>query len=119
MSYINKKGKTTAWRQMVIRQQVSDVIAYGEIITTLTKAKETRKHVDRIITLSKKNTLASRRQAAAILLDTKNLSSDELLKKLFNDLGKKYKDRNGGYTRVLNLGKRQGDNTEKAIISLV
>ena len=74
MSYINKKGKTTAWRQMVIRQQVSDVIAYGEIITTLTKAKETRKHVDRIITLSKKNTLASRRQAAAILLDTKNLS---------------------------------------------
>lgn len=119
MSYINKKGKTTAWRQMVIRQQVSDVIAYGEIITTLTKAKETRKHVDRIITLAKKNTLASRRQAAAILLDTKNLSGDELLKKLFNDLGKKYKDRNGGYTRVLKLGKRQGDNTEKAIISLV
>ncbi|MGL4647171.1 MAG: 50S ribosomal protein L17 [Mycoplasmoidaceae bacterium] len=119
MSYINKKGKTTAWRQMVIRQQVSDVIAYEQITTTLTKAKETRKHVDKIITLAKKNTLASRRQAAAILLDTKKLSRDDLLKKLFDDLGKKYKDRNGGYTRVLKLGKRTGDNTEKAIISLV
>lgn len=54
MSYINKKGKTTSWRLMVIRQQVSDVIANNEIITTLTKAKETKKHVDKIITLAKK-----------------------------------------------------------------
>ncbi len=119
MSYINKKGKTTAWRQMVIRQQVSDILAYEQITTTLAKAKETRKHVDKIITLAKKNTIASRRQAFAILLDTKNLSKDDLLKKLFNELGKKYKDRNGGYTRVLKLGKRLGDNTEKAIVSLV
>ena len=52
MSYINKDGKTTAWRIRVIRQQVSDVLAYGQIKTTLTKAKETRRHVDKIITLS-------------------------------------------------------------------
>ncbi len=119
MSYINKKGKTTSWRLMVIRQQVSDVIAYNQITTTLTKAKETRKHVEKIITLAKKNTLASRRQAASILLDTQVATKDELLKKLFDSVQKKYKDRNGGYTRILKLGNRLGDNVEEAILQLV
>lgn len=119
MSYINKDGKTTAWRIRVIRQQVSDVLAYGQIKTTLTKAKETRRHVDKIITLSKKGTLAARRQAAAILLDTTKATRDELLKQLFDTLSKKYKDKNGGYTRVLKLGPRRGDNVEEAIIQLV
>ena len=66
MSFINKLGKTRAKRKMIVRQQVTDVLAYGQIITTHTKAKETQRHVDRIITLAKKNTLASRRSAAAI-----------------------------------------------------
>ncbi|MCF0217545.1 MAG: 50S ribosomal protein L17 [Malacoplasma sp.] len=119
MSYINKDGKTSAWRKMVIRQQVSEVIANNQIVTTLTKAKETKRHVDKIITLAKKNTLASRRDAAAILLDTSISTKDQLLKKLFNDLQKKYKTRNGGYTRILKLGKRKGDNVEEAILQLV
>lgn len=119
MSYINKKGKTKSWRKMVTRQQVTDVIAYGQIITTKTKAKETQRHVDRIITLAKKNTLSSRRQALAILLDNKKFSKDELIKKLFNEIGPKYNNRNGGYTRVLKLGTRLGDNTEQAILQLV
>lgn len=119
MSYINKKGKTTSWRLMVIRQQVSEVIANNQITTTLTKAKETRKHVDRIITLAKKNTLASRRSAAAILLDTSISTKDQLMQKLFNDLQKKYQTRNGGYTRILKLGRRKGDNVEEAILQLV
>ncbi|MDE5545106.1 MAG: 50S ribosomal protein L17 [Malacoplasma sp.] len=119
MSYINKKGKTTSWRKMVIRQQVSEVIANNQIKTTLTKAKETRKHVDKIITLAKKDTLASKRAAAAILLDTSISTKSQLLQKLFNDLQKKYKSRNGGYTRILKLGKRQGDNVEEAILQLV
>lgn len=119
MSYINKTGKTTSWRLMVIRQQVSDVISYGRIITTITKAKETKRHVDKIITLAKKNTLASRRQAAKILLNTTLYKKDDLLKKLFNEVAKKYDSKNGGYTRVLKLGKRLGDNTEEAIIELV
>lgn len=119
MSYINKKGKTTSWRLMVIRQQVSEVIACNEIKTTLTKAKETRRHVDKIITLAKKNTLASRRQAASILLDTSLATKEQLLKKLFDTLQKKYKARNGGYTRILKLGNRLGDNTEEAILQLV
>lgn len=119
MSFQNKPGKTSAWRKMVIRQQVSDVLAYGRITTTLIKAKETKKHVDKMITLAKKNTLASRRQAASILLNTSTMSADELLKKLFSEYGPKYKTRNGGYCRVLKLGTRPGDNTEEAIIELV
>lgn len=119
MSFINKPGKTRAWRKMMTRQQVTDVIAYGKIVTTHPKAKETQRHVDRIITLAKKNTLASRRSAASILLDNQKFTKDELLKKLFNELGPKYQNRNGGYTRVLKLGQRRGDNTEEAIIELV
>ncbi len=119
MSYQNKKGKTSAWKKMVRRQQISDVIAYGKITTTVTKAKETQRHVDRIITLAKKNTLASRRQAAAILLNNQKYDADALLKRLFEVVGPKYKDRHGGYTRVLKLGTRPGDSTEEAILELV
>ncbi|MGL5630319.1 MAG: 50S ribosomal protein L17 [Mycoplasmoidaceae bacterium] len=119
MSYINKPGKTSAWRKMVIRQQVSDILSYGKITTTLSKAQETKKHVDKIITLAKKNTLASRRRADRTLLNTKLYSKDDLLKKLFSDISKKYENRNGGYTRVLKLSRRLGDNTEIAILELV
>ena len=82
MSFINKKGKTRSWRKIVTRQQVTDVIAYGKIITTHTKAKETQRHVDKIITLAKQNTLASRRQAAAILYNNQKYTKDEFLKLL-------------------------------------
>lgn len=118
MSFINKKGKTSAWRQMVIRQQVSDVFAYGQITTTITKAKETQKHVDRCVTLGKKNTLASKRELRSILLPNKEKSVDQLVK-IIEDYAKKQANRNGGYTRVLKLGKRPGDNTEEAILALV
>lgn len=118
MSYINKEGKTSSWRRMVIRQQVSDVIAYGNIKTTLIKAKETQRHVDRVITLAKKNTLESNRKILSIIKDTKKESAIELVKKL-QTIAKKYVARKGGYTRVLKLGKRSGDNTEVAILELV
>jgi len=104
---------------MVIRQQVSDVIAYNKIQTTFTKAKETQKHVDKIITLGKKNTLAAKRAARAILLDTKDKNVDQLIDKIFNNLAKKYANRKGGYTRVLRIDNRAGDNTKMAIIELV
>lgn len=118
MSYINKEGKTSSWRCMVIRQQVSDVIAYGSIKTTVTKAKETQRHVDRVITLAKKNTLDANRKILSIIKDTKKESAIELVKKL-QTIAKKYATRKGGYTRVLKLGKRPGDNTEVAILELV
>jgi large subunit ribosomal protein L17 len=103
---------------MVIRQQVSDVVAYSKIKTTFTKAKETQKHVDRIITMAKKNTLADKRRILSIVKPTKTLDKPALLKKL-EELAKKYNQRNGGYTRVLILGRRPGDRTEVAILELV
>ena len=118
MAFINKKGKTSSWRQMVIRQQVSDVIAYGEIQTTLTKAKETQKHVDHLITLAKNASLANDREMRSILLNTKNYDVDHLVKKA-HTIAKKYEDRKGGYTRVLRLKERDGDNTTVAILQLV
>jgi large subunit ribosomal protein L17 len=103
---------------MVIRQQVSDVIAYGSIKTTVTKAKETQRHVDRVITLAKKNTLDANRRILSIIKDTKKSSAKDLIEKL-QTIAKKYVTRKGGYTRVLKLGKRPGDNTEVAILELV
>lgn len=119
MSYINKEGKTTAWRKMVIRQQVSDVLSYNQIVTSLSKAKETRKHVEYMITLAKKDTLATRRKAAGFLLGTTTNTKELLLKKLFTDLKAKYKNRNGGYTRILKIDNALGDNSPKAILQLV
>jgi large subunit ribosomal protein L17 len=103
---------------MVIRQQVSDLIAYGKIKTTFVKAKETQRHIDRVITLAKKNTLDSKRRILSIIKDTKSADRTALMKKL-SELAKKYATRKGGYTRVLRLDKRPGDNTEVALIELV
>jgi large subunit ribosomal protein L17 len=103
---------------MVIRQQVSDLIAYGKIKTTFVKAKETQKHIDKIITLAKKNTLDAKRRILSVIKDTKDANREALMKKL-TELAKKYANRKGGYTRVLRLGKRPGDNTEVAIVELV
>ncbi len=118
MSYINKKGKTSSWRQMVIKQQVSDVIAYNQIKTTITKAKETQKHVDNLISLAKKNTLAADRKIRSILKDTKTMNVDQLIKKV-HTIAKKYEKRNGGYTRVVRFDEQKGDNTTTAILQLV
>lgn len=118
MSFVNKPGKTTAWRKMVIRQQVSDVIAYGQIKTTITKAKETQKHVDKLITLAKNDSLANDRKMRSILLNTKSLNVDQLVKKA-HTIAKKYANRKGGYTRVLRLDERDGDQTVLAILQLV
>ena len=118
MSFINKKGKTSSWRQMVIRQQVSDVIAYGEIQTTLTKAKETQKHVDHLITLAKNASLANDREMRSILLNTKNYDVDHLVKKA-HTIAKKYEDRKGGYTRIVKIGQRKGDGAMEVLLELV
>ena len=118
MSFINKKGKTSSWRRMVIRQQVSDVIAYGQIQTTITKAKETQNHVDAIITLAKDNTLASDRKMRSIFLKTSTMDVDQLVKKA-HTIAKKYENRKGGYTRVVRIDERDGDNTTVAVLQLV
>ena len=119
MSFVVTKKDNSAYRKMVRRQQVSDVIAYGHITTTLAQAKELKRHVDKLITLAKKNDLSSKKKIMSIILDNKNMSREKLLDKLTKDLAKKYADRKGGYTRVLRLDNRQGDNTKVAIIQLV
>ncbi len=104
---------------MVIRQQATDVIVYGYIETTQAKAKELRKHVDHLITLGKKNTLAAKQEIMSFVTTNKQMSKADILKKLTTTLAKKYADRKGGYTRVLKLDNRAGDNTVMAIIQLV
>ena len=119
MSFVITKRKNTAWTKMVIRQQATDVIVYGYIETTQANAKELRKHVDHLITLGKKNTLAAKQEIMSFVMDNKQMKKQAILKKLTTTLAKKYADRKGGYTRVLKLDNRAGDNTKMAIIQLV
>ena len=91
----------------------ASLIKHEQIITTLPKAKELRPVVEKLVTLAKKGGLAARRQAIAEMRDAAQV------KKLFEVLGPRYKDRNGGYTRVLKAGFRYGDNAPRAVIELV
>ena len=119
MSFVITHRKNAAWDKMVIRQQATDVVVYGHITTTRAKAKELKKHVDHLITLGKRNTLEAKREILSIVLDNKNMKKEAICKKLCTELAKKYADRKGGYTRVLKLDPRAGDNTDMAIIQLV
>ena len=118
MSFVITKRKDSAYKKMVLRQQVTDVVAYGQIKTTLAQAKEVKKHVDKLITLAKKNTLATKRKILSIILNNKKYNRQSLLKKLAEQ-AKKYANRKGGYTRVIRLESRQGDNSQIAIVQLV
>jgi large subunit ribosomal protein L17 len=103
---------------MVIRQQMSDLISYGKLVTTKTKAKETQRHIERLITAAKEKSMVNTVKFDSLLLDTKNDTKEKLITKLYS-LGQKYKDRKGGYTRVLKLDTRPGDRTQEAIIAFV
>ncbi len=101
------------------RNQLTDLIIHGQLVTTHAKAKELQKKMDRLITMGKKNTLASRRSAAKILRNTKNSAGKNALQILFDDIAPKYNKRNGGYTRVLKYGTRKGDAAPISIIAFV
>ena len=110
----NRLGVTTAHRLAMMRNMVTSIIENGQIICTLARAKEVRKPLDKMIGLGKKGTLHSRRQALRFV------KSKEAMTQLFGDLAERYKDRNGGYCRIIKLGKnRLGDNSEMAIIQLL
>lgn len=111
--------RDSAWRKHVTRSLATDVLIHGHITTTEVRAKEIRRHAEKLITLAKKNTLASRRQAAAFLRNVTTKDGTPALKYLFETLGPKYKERNGGYTRIVKLPARLGDNSKMAILSLV
>lgn len=113
-----KLGRTSSHRKAMLRNQTTDLLMNGSIVTTVEKAKELRKVTEKIITLGKKGTLASRRRAAGQLQLVKN-EEQTVLQKLFDEIAPKYADRKGGYTRIIKLGTRRGDNAELAKIELV
>jgi large subunit ribosomal protein L17 len=100
-------------RNALLRNLTTSVIENERVITTITKAKAVRPLVEKMITLAKTDTLHSRRQAAAIL------RTPAAVKKLFDTLGTRFGQRNGGYTRITRLAPRQGDGAEQALIELV
>lgn len=100
-------------RKALLRSLATQIIRYGQITTTKTRAKAVRSEVERLITLAKDGSLASRRRAMSYLYDKK------LVSQLFKDVGKRYSDRDGGYTRIIRTKRRRGDNAEMAIIELV
>ena len=108
-----KLGVTTKHRKAMFRNMVTDLFRYDSIKTTDMKAKELRRIAEKMITLAKEGTLHKRRQAAAYIRD------NDVLKKLFDEIAAKFKDRPGGYTRIIKLGFRKGDNTAVSIIELV
>lgn len=119
MSYIQKRGQNTAWRTSLMRNLTTELIVNESLEITETRAKELRRHFDKMITLAKRGDLHARRQAASWLRDTQANKKEKALQKLFNELAKKYEKRNGGYTRILKLDNRKGDNAPMVIIELV
>ena len=110
----NKKlNKTSSQRKAMFMNMSNSLIKHEQITTTLPKAKELKRFVEKIITLGKKGNLESRRMAISILQDQK------MAKKTFDVLAVRYKERNGGYTRIIKLGNRFGDNAPTAVIEFV
>lgn len=116
-----KLGRNSAQRKALLRDLVTDLIINERIETTLPKAKELQKLADKMIQLGKAGDLSSRVQAAKLVrFEYTNEDKDQYaIQKLFTEIAPKYQDRNGGYTRVLKLGPRRGDNAPMAIIELV
>ena len=108
-----KLGKPTDQRMAMLRQQVTDFLDTGRMETTVTRAKEIAPVAEKMITLGKKNTLASRRQALSFM------TREDVVTKVFKELAPKYAERNGGYTRITETGPRRGDAAEMAVIELV
>ena len=108
-----KLGRTSAHRKALFRNMVTSLLEHERIQTTDAKAKELRGVAERMITLGKKGTLHARRQAL------RTIRSKDVTSKLFDELADRYRDRPGGYTRVIKLGQRPGDAAPMAIIELV
>ena len=109
----SKLGRPTAHRKAMLRNQVTDLLREGRITTTITRAKETRRMAEKMITLGKRGDLHARRQALAYIYD------EDVVTKLFDNIAPKYAERSGGYTRILKLGQRRGDTAEMVFLELV
>jgi len=110
----NRLGVTTAHRRAIMRNMVTSILENGQITCTLARAKEVRKPLEKMIGWGKQGNLHARRQALRFV------KSKEAMTQLFEELADRYKDRQGGYCRIIKLGKtRLGDNSEMAIIQLL
>lgn len=113
MAY-RKLGRDNKHRRSMLANLTKDVINNEKVVTTETRAKEVRKFVEKMITYGKKGDLVSRRKALAFLHNDK-----KVVDKVFHDLAKRYENRNGGYTQILKLSERRGDNSLMVILKLV
>lgn len=109
----NPLSRTTAHRRAMSRNMVTSLFRFERITTTSSKAKEIRKYAEKLITRSKEDSVHNRRVAAKFIQDEK------ILNKLFTEIGPRMKERNGGYTRILKIGFRQGDAADVVILELV
>ena len=108
-----KLNRTSSHRKALLMNMSNSLIKHEQITTTLPKAKELKRFIEKIISLGKKGDLSSRRKVISILQDKK------MTQKTFDVLADRYKDRNGGYSRIIKLGNRFGDNAPTAVIELV
>ena len=108
-----KLGRKTDSRKAMLRAMTTNLFEYGKIETTFYRAKELQPVAEKMITLGKKNTLATYRKALGFI------TKEDVANKLFKEIAPKYADRNGGYTRVTRTGARRGDAAEMAVIELV
>ena len=113
MKGYKKLGRDSAHRKSMLRNLVTDLFREGRITTTDMRAKEAGRQAEKLITIAKKGDLHARRQVLAYLFD------EDVVSKLFDEIAPGYADRNGGYTRILKLGPRQGDNAEVVYLELV
>lgn len=112
MAY-RKLGRDSSARKALLRSIVTSLFQHERIETTEAKAKELRKFADKMLTLAKQGDLHARRQAMSFMMD------EDVVRKLFDEIAPKYKDRQGGYTRIIKTGVRQGDAAPMVIIELV
>ena len=110
---MRKLGRTSDHRKAMLRAMVTFLLENGKIETTVTRAKEVRSEAEKMITLGKKGDLHSKRQVFAYV------TKEAVSKKLFDEIAPNYKERNGGYTRIIKVGPRRGDAAEMAVIELV
>ena len=113
MAY-RKLGRETRHRRSMLATLTKQLIINERIVTTETRAKEVRRCFDRMVTYGKKGTLVARRNALAFLHN-----DNEVVSKVFNELAPRYADRNGGYTRIIKMTERKGDNALEVILELV
>ena len=126
-----KLGRTTSHRKALFRNQATALFEHEQIRTTLPKCKELRRVAEKLITLAKRGDLPARRQAAKMLYGTnlrytpkrgeeaRDLDKQAILRKLFDDIGPRYQDRSGGYTRIIRGELRKGDGAQMGYIQLV